>query len=751
MKMGTSLDKNDHPKSYYEKLYLSKLNAKNKRTRSNNPFSREQLLQSKRERKDVKVKKEDKDHEIEEENNSIHDDEDSNENENISDESEESDKDTEGKQKSGLGLRKIMTKEIIELNKNYKDSGIKYTRLIPIKKKKNEERKKLFVNEEDNINKTVSSNKNTLLELKEQELSEEQYPNEFSKESPLKQSKNKEQIDVIQNNEFLSDNKDIPQTPINKNENNNDISLKVDEKIPSKEEANTEPKQISFGVPKTQDKNSNSIHFLSQGPISFGFNPNTGSKLFENTESNKSKDDNTNKKYNNFVKNVSEAVKNNINQSQNSTKEKAKVILLKWESPKQKEFLSHSMDIDDNYNNADNAENNNINVSYNFNERLKDLDQDAIKLEKGKRNKPGENLSYNNYMNQSGDNNFTKGKNIQGDGANEYKSKLRSYNKGNIQYNNEDNQENVNNINEYNEKNPIYNIDEPESDEAKHYIDSHDIYGESIPQENKLRENHDNLERNKFYYYYDKDENIIEYENLPCEEKGKNQMQFYTSNDKPNANLSIENKENRDHYNQSVNNKNENINLNAEEEKNVYDELEVNNYLVQQAKEKRKERFLNKISGMKNNIMNKFRNKVCLWPLLLLILFGIVYFLNYSYERFDNCHIIIVFSILMGLLVLYNILRYFLAIKNYKKMAREDRTALLQRLNDENITAETLANNMALVNNFINTRITEHNLSPEEYMKYVFPYLKKYLKKDGYVLNTDDNINDEEQKFWKEI
>ena len=61
MKMGTSLDKNDHPKSYYEKLYLEKMNAKNKRTRSNNIFGREQMLNSKRERNDIKEKKDEED------------------------------------------------------------------------------------------------------------------------------------------------------------------------------------------------------------------------------------------------------------------------------------------------------------------------------------------------------------------------------------------------------------------------------------------------------------------------------------------------------------------------------------------------------------------------------------------------------------------------------------------------------------------------------------------------------------------
>jgi hypothetical protein len=101
MKMGTSLDKNDHPKSYYEKLYLEKMNAKNKRTRSNNIFGREQILKTKRERNDIKVKEDDEEYVIKEEeeveNNSNQKDEGNSEDENLNEKFEESDQDTEGK------------------------------------------------------------------------------------------------------------------------------------------------------------------------------------------------------------------------------------------------------------------------------------------------------------------------------------------------------------------------------------------------------------------------------------------------------------------------------------------------------------------------------------------------------------------------------------------------------------------------------------------------------------------------------
>ena len=90
-------------------------------------------------------------------------------------------------------------------------------------------------------------------------------------------------------------------------------------------------------------------------------------------------------------------------------------------------------------------------------------------------------------------------------------------------------------------------------------------------------------------------------------------------------------------------------------------------------------------------------------------------------------------------------------IRNYKKMARADRIALLEMLNNNNITRESLANNMMLISNFICTRIDFHKLSQDEYMKYVFHYLKKYLEKDGFKLNKEENNDNIKHEFWKEI
>ena len=46
----------------------------------------------------------------------------------------------------------MATKELVEKNKNYKEIGIKYTRLIPMKKKKTEQNKALYlINEQKKI------------------------------------------------------------------------------------------------------------------------------------------------------------------------------------------------------------------------------------------------------------------------------------------------------------------------------------------------------------------------------------------------------------------------------------------------------------------------------------------------------------------------------------------------------------------------------------------------------------------------
>ena len=149
----------------------------------------------------------------------------------------------------------------------------------------------------------------------------------------------------------------------------------------------------------------------------------------------------------------------------------------------------------------------------------------------------------------------------------------------------------------------------------------------------------------------------------------------------------------------------------------------------------------------KNNIMDKFKKYIYLFPLILLIVFGIAYF--FIDDENYRTNIIYVFSILMGLLVLYLLFMYIKDKKRYKKMAREDREELLNELQRRNIRIENLIDNIALLNNFIERRIQHHKVNQEEYINYVFPYLQKFLKKDGLELSKEKEENP--INYWIEI
>ena len=150
--------------------------------------------------------------------------------------------------------------------------------------------------------------------------------------------------------------------------------------------------------------------------------------------------------------------------------------------------------------------------------------------------------------------------------------------------------------------------------------------------------------------------------------------------------------------------------------------------------------------------MNKFKKYAYLLPLVILILFGIVYFFNEKYENFDRMNIIIIFSILMGLIILFNFYLYLKELQKYKSMAKKDKEKLMAKLNDMNIRRENIGNNIILLNQFIEERTNEHGISYEKYMKYVFPYLVKYLKKDGFYLEKQKNQeNQDNDNYWKKI
>ena len=220
-------------------------------------------------------------------------------------------------------------------------------------------------------------------------------------------------------------------------------------------------------------------------------------------------------------------------------------------------------------------------------------------------------------------------------------------------------------------------------------------------------------------------------------------------------------------YSNNDNDENRNINMEAEEnnnnnrtiEENPKENSETSSYFS--AASSRFSRFSNytymsfsrlgsNIVSMKNSIMNKFRRNAYLFPLIVLILFGIVFFLNEKYESYERNNIIIIFSIIMGLIILFYLIMYCKEIIKYKKIAKEDRKKLLELFEQLNIRKEDIGNNTILLNNFINERIEQNNqINEETYMRYVFPYLVKYLKKDGFYLDKVEN--EENNNYWKEL
>ena len=220
-------------------------------------------------------------------------------------------------------------------------------------------------------------------------------------------------------------------------------------------------------------------------------------------------------------------------------------------------------------------------------------------------------------------------------------------------------------------------------------------------------------------------------------------------------------------YSNNDNNENRNINMEVEEnnnnnrtiEENPKENSETSSYFS--AASSRFSRFSNytymsfsrlgsNIVSMKNSIMNKFRRNAYLFPLIILILFGIVFFLNEKYDSYERNNIIIIFSIIMGLIILFYLIMYCKEIRKYKKIAKEDRKKLLELFEQLNIRKEDIGNNTILLNNFINERIEQNNdINEETYMRYVFPYLVKYLKKDGFYLDKVEN--EENNSYWKEL
>ena len=159
----------------------------------------------------------------------------------------------------------------------------------------------------------------------------------------------------------------------------------------------------------------------------------------------------------------------------------------------------------------------------------------------------------------------------------------------------------------------------------------------------------------------------------------------------------------------------------------------------------------NNIVNAKNCVMNKFRRNAYLFPLIILIVFGIVFFLNEKYQNYDRNNIIIIFSIIMGIIILFNLIMYFKRLHNFKKIAKADKKELMNLFEALNINKENMGDNTILLNKFFEERIKISGLGEETYFKYVFPYLIKYLKKDGFYLEKVQNEENNNNNYWKEL
>ena len=584
--------------------------------------------------------------------------------------------------------------------------------------------------------------------------------NKVNLQSKFEAKENESQKILINNqprNQIISDS--IQNTTINK-----DVIGNYNYNINNKENNNYKAKLRSFR-PKNEIElnNSNSLNTNKEIISKKVEKDNNNINEIEYSHMNKNDNYKDNLKFHTYY--IQENTENmNINRDENMNnyrKSNNNFGSFKNENNNMNNYTTSSYDIDkynkvdDNaYSNENNNRNNNLNSSNNLNNY----------------NNKDDNRYLNNNIGQSNLNNFYL---------------LNDNDNNNIKYRGKDIEMNDNNNMKY-----LYN------DDKNNTANEVDI---------EMKDN------SKMKYFSNEDKNNIIEKDI--EMKDNNNMKFLTNDGNNNYNFNINNYENINNlqkenlnydnaYNKSVNdtikfnneNKNmnhsnpnmtiindmtkyndeneniNNVNMINDDTKNInYNQMnnqaqiyvngnnEFNNkyqssgpdFKITTIKNSNKIKFA---SNLKNRIINKFKNNAYLWPLIVLIVFGLFYFLNRKFENFSNLSLIFIFSLIMGLIILYNLLKYIGHIKNYKKMAKEDRDKLIEYLKTLNITREEFGNNLILINNFIKSRIQYHNIKTKEYKDYVFPYLIKYLKKDNLCLKIEDrNIEINNIYFWKEI
>ena len=795
--MGMSLDKDDHPKDYYMQLYLDKYNAKNKVTRDNTPFYKEEMLRGKREReKSYEAQNNDEiEYPEEDEANNYGDDDDE---DYVYEESEESKENSEKK----IRRRKRKAKTIKV--DDYRESGIKVTRLIRSKKKRILKNKAREGNEQNNVKKNIF-----VVSTYDQKAGQNNeyntynYNNNYKNENNQGLYKSNGYQFMNKNNEYnVYSNNNLPE------EKRKMITLKVEKMFcdgdvhynkRNQYKNETEPindnrnENQYYGVEVRENYNQN----LSPN-INNPSNSKNNSNNYYNAQYGNSSG-NGKQKYNFFIRNITKTVKDDLKKNQMSSKPKN--ILVNSDNMNQIEGNNE-------YNNNNNLRsspyqddldmNNPEVVVYprilkGKNKEIQDqqlrtsLPKDQIVSESIKETKIMDQYNNNQAGNIGEDNNY--------DNNNEYRQKLRSYskNKGSNlpDSNNDNNNYNQNNDTNYfneqiNSSNQKYDNDNNNNNYDKfnnignreQYMNNYKNMG-NIRNSNKFNDNsnnrsnlnefnsenynsHNNINDANGIYESNPNNNILRYSNQHSfkEDHGANYPNNY--NNQNDLNQYGENLEQKIKYNNNENNNsflnstvynsnNMNDNNNNQfssvgNDNNMNYNYDNGDYESTLSDNQSKFSFWKSGRNLKNKIMEKFKKNIYLFPLILLIVFGIAYFFT---EEDHRSTILISFTIIMGLIVLYLLFKYIMEIQRYKKMATEDREELLNELQSRNISVLNLIDNTALLNNFIENRIQHHNISQDEYINYVFPYLQKFLKKDELELSKDKEENP--ISYWIEI
>ena len=733
--MGMSLDRTKHSKDYYAQLYIDKSNAKNKITRDNTSFYNENIINRKRARaksNDGEIKED-----INQEKEPNYEEEDYEKRE-IRDISADLLYKEENENETKRNSTKRKRRKIDEENNDYRDSGIKITRLIRIKKrkprainstgKKSETKKKSGRKSNNSIRKIRNVRRKIINKLDEDISGEDEYYYYYANKSQNKKERyyprNKDgtfkKIRKYNNKENEKDQNEMKsaerKTSRKRNQKSYDYSkskTKTKEKrnrrlnfsntkndnIEKSDVKNNEEKNIIyFGAQDSNKKNNN--RFIVNRPISYDQienNENINNNNFNEKELQGKdtylnvKNENKPKRYNFLIKSDKKSENENEEKGEIKVLRGRKVYLKKPGEMEPKPLMQQKEEIP-------------VDLNINDNNGKKQTMQDNLQHQMN-----------NNLDNTENNNNYVP-KEQQ---FNEPIKKTVVYDVNNINYNS-------NNINDNYGSQDINNSKNNEYKGNFH----NDKNNENMPMDIDSNNNNQPTLNDKIIY---NNGNDIEYNT--------------TNNNNEFVNINNNNSNNNNINNNDINNMHiDNNNNNKEYLNNENNYCNNNNYEESEIKSTTSSRFTigslgSRLNNIKNSIMNKYKKYIYLWPLIILIILGILYFL-FNDDNYDISRVIIVVSIFMGLIILYNMIKYWYELRKYKKLAERDKKKLLELINKKNIRIEDIGNQIILLNNFMYERIEQHHMTYEEYMKYVFPELAKILKKMGLNLYYENISND---------